>query len=1718
MSVTKNDDDILGRTGQEISSLLVSRHQKDNVYTRIGRHLVAIRPLRALAKNTDNASKEQAELAKQADALIAPHVFDTAASAFYHSMREQQDQTILLLGESASGKSESYRMITRHLCDLTKTSKKKTKVHSHTLKVDSVLSAFGNATTPFNPDASCFTRYTEFQFQKGKMVGMKLIEYLLEKSRVSGPVDGGYNFHIFYYLLAGATTDERVNLHLSDPAHFHYLSAVKTRTIAFAQTKGQDHLSEIRDALKSLGIGRRQQAQLWQLLAAVLHLGNITFAPPHRDNEACSIKNYPQLQLVADMLGVTPSSLQNVLIARIKYIGTDAVSSYLDVDGASRQRDALARSLYAIIFSWIVEQINIKLCAPETDWSNFVSVLEIPGFAGVDVQGNSFHRLLLNFANERVHFFVMQDLFEIQKQPLIDQGIEFPEISYSSNREILETLSAVKRGILPMVDIETARGSSDVAITEGIYKNHLDSGVLVSASSKNMKHAFGIHHYCGIVEYDTRGFSELDQDVLQSSFVTLVRGNPQEPGTSNPFLRSMFSDKIIATRHSERDGKTVVSANARTRFPSLRRKSTQRHDDEDEALDVSAMVGHTFRGSLNEILDTVSTTKLWLIYHLKFNKTNTGKLDPAYVEKQLNNFDIPALAQHPAISFSAQYEHQDFVSRFNKVVSLWDRNPKTACEAMFRYRNWTKSDALVGNSAILLGERAWRGLELKLKEKEDAEEAKNSTTSSPAVQQFQHIEKPDSEFGGTDDDATSHYGSEFEFHQPQYQPGQTVLMKPGDVEMGNLGKNHPPADVKRPITPLRWRWLTFVWATTFCFPPFCLSCCGMRKRDRQIAWREKVALVLIVLLMNASILFFIIGIGQIVCPRTSDKSPGEVSALFDVGPRAAIYMYGNYYFINDLIPNHISQYQDQKTNSPIFWKQSVLGHDVAQMFPKDDAAVWSTYCKLRQPTNPPFQLLRPIPDNIGWYRHGKANNVDLLKTYRKGRIVWDVNTIQDRIASTEGYRFLTIYDNVYDVTSFYDPSLNNQNNFFLGSYFKNVSDQYSKQAGYDATWLFESLRKQDPTQYANVMTCLNGLFYVGGVDHRNDLKCTITNYILLAASIILVCVIGFKFLAALNFGGNKQPEDHDKFVICQVPCYTEGEESLRRTIDSLANMTYDDKHKLLFIICDGMIIGSGNDRPTPRIVLDLLGVDPSYDPEAYAFQSLGEGNAQLNYGKVYSGLYEINGHVVPFIVVVKVGKPGEAPKPGNRGKRDSQMILMRFLSRVHFNQPMSPLQLEIYHQMKNVIGVDPSFYEFVFMVDADTMVHKDALNHLVSEMTRDTKICGTCGETSIANERKSFTTMIQVYEYFISHHLSKAFESMFGSVTCLPGCFCMYRVRSATKNTPILIAPGVIADYAENQVDTLHLKNLLHLGEDRYLTTLMMKHFPNMKTTFNFDAKCVTYAPETWAVLLSQRRRWINSTVHNLFELLRLNELCGFCCFSMRFVVFIDLLATFIQPSALVYIVYLVVISILDPNPSSFPVISLIMLGAVYGFQVIIFLLKTQWQHIGWMILYLLGIPLFGFYIPLYSFWHFDDFSWGNTRLVVDPSGNKKTDEEVVVEPFDPQTIQLMKWSDYEAAHKELDDAQSVTSYQTGYSKGSELKSSFADSRFGSLPRRSAPGRFPTDDEILAEVRHILSTTDLMKLTKKSVRDRLGRLFGVDLSSKKEYIHQCIDGILKGEL
>src|SRR5580698_8673481 len=136
--------------------------------------------------------------------------------------------------------------------------------------------------------------------------------------------------------------------------------------------------------------------------------------------------------------------------------------------------------------------------------------------------------------------------------------------------------------------------------------------------------------------------------------------------------------------------------------------------------------------------------------------------------------------------------------------------------------------------------------------------------------------------------------------------------------------------------------------------------------------------------------------------------------------------------------------------------------------------------------------------------------------------------------------------------------------------------------------------------------------------------------------------------------------------------------------------------------------------------------------------------------------------------------------------------------------------------------------------------------------------------------------------------------------------FSMYRLKALKRDAdgtekwvPILLKPEIVQEYSESVVDTLHQKNLLLLGEDRFLTTLMLRNFPHRKMTFCPQAVCKTVVPDEFKVLLSQRRRWINSTIHNLMELILVRNLCGTFCFSMQFVVFMELMGTVVLPIAI---------------------------------------------------------------------------------------------------------------------------------------------------------------------------------------------------------------------------
>ncbi|KAJ1509388.1 Chitin synthase, class 3 [Coelomomyces lativittatus] len=510
------------------------------------------------------------------------------------------------------------------------------------------------------------------------------------------------------------------------------------------------------------------------------------------------------------------------------------------------------------------------------------------------------------------------------------------------------------------------------------------------------------------------------------------------------------------------------------------------------------------------------------------------------------------------------------------------------------------------------------------------------------------------------------------------------------------------------------------------------------------------------------------------------------------------------------------------------------------------------------------------------------------------------------------------------------------------------------------------------------------------------------------------------------------------YAILLVTCYSEGEEALRTTLTSMADLEFLDTHKLMIVIADGIVTGMGNAKSTPELVLNMMDMTSTCHLPVHAYSYLAI--PSMNMAKIYAGYYVTQHHRVPMLCVIKCGTLEEqhshVAKPGNRGKRDSQLLVMSFFQKLILDERLSALDMDFIHKIMYITHVPPTVYEIILMVDADTQVHPEALDRMVSCFSQDSSIMGICGETQIQNKYQSWVTAIQVFEYYISHHLSKSFESVFGGVTCLPGCFSAFRMKVLKTHqhwVPLLINPEILQTYSEQCVDTLHKKNLYLLGEDRYLTTLMLKTFPKRKMIFLPQAKCLTVVPDTFRVLLSQRRRWINSTVHNLMELVLIRDLCGIFCISMQFVIFMELIGTLVLPAAISFTLYLLISSFFV---TPIPWIPLALLALILGLPgLLIVLTSGRLSLLLWMMIYLMSLPIWNFVLPLYAFWHFDDFSWGATRPTtsnpeeatpeVEGVGEEKEEEE-------EKKTKGMKENDQEIASSCMKfDASSSTCFTT---------------------------------------------------------------------------------------
>ncbi|KAL5330105.1 hypothetical protein ACEPPN_003629 [Leptodophora sp. 'Broadleaf-Isolate-01'] len=1824
--------------------------------------------------NTYSSSSKGPDGGKEGSAMGGAE--DLAEKAYTRLGARSENQAVVFLGESGSGKTT----VRSHLLSalLSKSSTPLSTKLSLAAYVFDTLTTTKTATTPTASKSGLFfeLQYDTSSTVNPTLIGGKVLDHRLERSRVAAVPTGERSFHVLYYLLAGTSAAEKSHLGLDTPGALsgvvHQNQAGNRHSLGTQQKRWRylGHPTQLKvgindaegfqlfkTALRKLEFPRSEIAEICQVLASILHIGQLEFETSddtavtgdesggysHEGGQSVTgVKNKEVLSIIAAFLGVSAQELQTTLGYKTKILHRERVTVMLDPKGARSNADELARTLYSLLVAYVIESINQRVCAVEDTVANTISIIDFPGFSQQQATDSTLDQLLNNAATESLYNFTLQSFFEGKAEMLESEEVSVAPTSYFDNSDAVKGLLKHGNGLLSILDDQTKRNRTDMQLLESLRKRFEGKNPAISVGSATAKlpgsnfathnaaASFAVKHFAGEVEYQVAGLVEENGEVISGDLMNLIAS------TKSEFVGQLFGQEALQTVVHPQEKTTIMQAQVSSkplRKPSVMRKKGDRPakfagrdttkevfsesveelgnvDDDAKSRrgrNIDQGAAAQFLSSLDNVTKslTAPNTNPYFVFCLKPNDRRiANQFDSKCVRTQIQTFGIAEISQRlRSADFSLFLPFGEFLGLADAETILVGSEREKA-EMAVDEKRWPANEAKIGNTGVFLSERCWSEI-AKLSERgyvqgryptqsEDGGDmlspgdshgtygqSKERLLGTPGGLSPGYGDKKSGYFGSNDIDTRSEAGASALGGGDMFRNLDTRAQM---AEKGNEKAMVEVEEVK--TTGTRKRWLFLVYMMTWMIPDFAIRLIGrMPRKDVRMAWREKLAINMMIWISCLFVAFFIVIFPILICPKQHVYSASELTSHNGKGSHAYVSIRGQVFDLSEFAPSHYPFIVPQK---------SVLkyaGLDATSLFPVQvsalcqgvngtiDPAVQLDYTNAN--TTGSANVISTTDLNFKYHDFRAWTNdsrpdwffeqmLMLRAGYKKGNIGYTTSYVKKLAAKSNAIAILN--GRVYDFTKYTQggrrvlvkegedlPTDINTN--FMDPL---VVDLFQQKAGEDVTKYWNALAI-DTGMRTRMSTCLDNLFYVGDVDTRNSVKCQLAEYLILAVSLILLSVIGFKFAAALQFGTKNVPENLDKFVICQVPAYTEDEESLRRAIDSAARMKYDDKRKLLVVICDGMIIGQGNDKPTPRIVLDILGVSETVDPEPLSFESLGEGMKQHNMGKVYSGLYEVQGHIVPFLVIVKIGKPSEVSRPGNRGKRDSQMVMMRFLNRVHYNTAMSPMELEMYHQIRNIIGVNPTFYEYLLQIDADTAVAPDSASRFVSAFIDDTRLIGCCGETALSNSKSSFVTMIQVYEYYISHNLAKAFESLFGSVTCLPGCFTMVRIRAAESGKPLFVSREVVEAYAEIRVDTLHMKNLLHLGEDRYLTTLMLKHHPKYKTKYIRNAHAWTVAPDSWKVFLSQRRRWINSTVHNLAELVPMSQLCGFCCFSMRFIVFIDLLSTIVQPVTVAYIVYLIVLVI--RSPSTVPIIAFILLGVIYGLQAIIFILHRKWEMIGWMILYILAIPVFSFGLPLYSFWHMDDFSWGNTRVVTGEKGRKIviTDEG----KFDPESIPHKKWEEYQAELWEAQTMKDDRSEVSGYSYGTKHHAAASEYNYApSRPMSQVGGNYPydaknanmynsrmslapsdamgmdhrqsqyggsqffgqqelelsnlaglpSDDAILAEIREILKTADLMTVTKKSIKLELEKRFGIQLDARRAYINSATEALLSGQL
>uniref|UniRef100_A0A8D0AC60 Myosin IXb n=1 Tax=Sander lucioperca TaxID=283035 RepID=A0A8D0AC60_SANLU len=739
-------------TEKSILEALRQRFYKLKIYTYVSNILIAINPNKFLPLYYNPKYVKLYE--NQPLGKLSPHIFAIADVAFRAMLNRQVNQCIVLSGESGSGKTESRSYLIHCLTALSQ------KTYSSGLErtilgSGPVLEAFSNAKTAENNNSSRFGMFIQLNYlESGVIRGAVIEKYLLEKCRLVSRDHKERNYHVFYYLLVGASKDEQEEFHLLKPQEYLYLKQVLLND----EKLGQEY-KRLHQAMEMVGFLSSTKKHIFSILSAILLLGNVTYRLSENTG-VLEVGPDEVLSTLSDLLKVKKEQLVKTLTKRRVVTANAIVVSQYTLQVAPTVRESMAKSLYSALFDWIILHINHAMLN-RRDMEESVSCLSIgvlDMFGFENLQTNSFEQLCINYTNEKLQYYINQHIFKFEQEDYVSEGITWQNVDYTDNTGCIQLISEKSTGLFNLLDKESnLPKATDETLLDKLKQQHQDNPFFVP--SLNTELTFVIQHFAGRVKYHIKDFRQKNTEHMRPEVISLLRSSERSfvhhlvassPealfrwGVLRATIRILTVFKILGRQRAKSTDSLLIKlkylsdiyANSMTLDFSFDRSDETPLDVFEDIFNlmdlhslrhIVALAAHDrtskfifhphrqtkpptvstqFQASLRKLIETIEKAEPFFIFCVRSNAEKKElHFDDELVLQQIKYTGILQMVNIQKSGYSATYTFKEFVEKFRMLLPKGATVTPGHITELFERMELDKTTYQIGKTKVFLKEK-----------------------------------------------------------------------------------------------------------------------------------------------------------------------------------------------------------------------------------------------------------------------------------------------------------------------------------------------------------------------------------------------------------------------------------------------------------------------------------------------------------------------------------------------------------------------------------------------------------------------------------------------------------------------------------------------------------------------------------------------------------------------------------------------------------------------------------------------------------------------------------------------------------------------------------------------------------------------------------------------------------------------------------------------------